>query len=126
MLSSNFRASVIVEICLASIITSSMNLGKLSRNCLVLKNVNISGNSAISSRNFLNEDEIFLGKENPVVYKRFYEMVINCEMEMQQYPFDNQSCAIGVTLFSLSIKVNRALWCKTKLLVGLRSKTKSH
>ena len=44
----------------------------------------------------VNEDEIFQGEENPIVYKRFYEMIINCEMELQQYPFDNQTCSIGV------------------------------
>ena len=75
-----------------------LNLFQLCKPNLVLQSLNkfILGNSVLSSRSLLNEDEIFLGKENPVVYKRFYEMVINCEMELQQYPFDNQTCSIGV------------------------------
>ena len=82
-----------------------LNLFQLCKPNLVLQSLNkfILGNSVLSSRSLLNEDEIFLGKENPVVYKRFYEMVINCEMELQQYPFDNQTCSIGVnfpTLFA--------------------------
>ena len=75
-----------------------LELVQLCKPNLVLQSLNkfILGNSVLSSRSLLNEDEIFLGKENPVVYKRFYEMVINCEMELQQYPFDNQTCSIGV------------------------------
>ena len=80
-----------------------LELVQLCKPNLVLQSLNkfILGNLVLSSRSLLNEDEIFLGKENPVVYKRFYEMVINCEMEMQQYPFDNQTCSIGVNFLKL-------------------------
>jgi hypothetical protein len=45
----------------------------------------------------LNNEEYFDGRSNPLVYQRYYEIVLNCEMELQQYPFDNQTCTIGVT-----------------------------
>ena len=81
---------------------------RLPRSLVLLYKL-ISGNSVLSSRSLLNEDEFFQGKDNTVVFKRFYEMVINCEMELQQYPFDNQTCSIGVN-FSVDFHPSLEYW----------------
>ena len=54
------------------------------------------GKPTLASKSFLREDEYFEGDENAIVYKRYYEMTLNCEMELQQFPFDNQTCFIAV------------------------------
>jgi hypothetical protein len=39
-----------------------------------------------------------------LVYTNYYEMIFNCEFELQKYPFDNQNVEIGVSIFVIIYK----------------------
>jgi hypothetical protein len=56
-----------------------------------------SGPSILSMPTEINEDEIYNGEINPFVYNRTYEMVLECNFELQNYPFDHQHCLINVS-----------------------------
>ena len=39
---------------------------------------------------------IFNGKENPILYERFYSLVFECEFSLHWYPFDTQDCYLDI------------------------------
>ena len=42
----------------------------------------------------LQEHEEYDGSENPLVFENSYELKLNCELELHNYPFDTQQCLI--------------------------------
>lgn len=54
------------------------------------------GNPTVNSPNELNANEMYDGAENPFVYKRIYTLDLNCEIELEDYPVDYQTCYISV------------------------------
>ncbi len=50
----------------------------------------------ISKQEEIYEDEIFQGDSNPFVYKRSYELDLECNFGIQNYPFDYEECFIEV------------------------------
>jgi hypothetical protein len=55
------------------------------------------GSPIMSLPSEINEDEIFDGLINPFFYNRTYEMILECNSELQNYPFDHQHCQINVS-----------------------------
>ena len=39
---------------------------------------------------------LFKGFENPVTYERFYNLKLECDYDLQFYPFDSQRCLIKI------------------------------
>lgn len=60
--------------------------------------VSRKGNPAPNSMTELYENEIFKGEENPLVYKRTYELELSCTFQLEKYPFDYQICYIDVSI----------------------------
>ena len=50
---------------------------------------------------------LYKGSENPLIYKRFYNIVFECEYLLQWYPFDYQVCLIKISPTSEQIKFTR-------------------
>jgi hypothetical protein len=44
----------------------------------------------------LNEFEEFEGNANPLVYENNYDLKLDCEFELRNFPFDSQKCYITV------------------------------
>jgi len=44
----------------------------------------------------LNENDIYVGSMNPLIFERIYELKLRCEFELHFYPFDIQKCHIQV------------------------------
>jgi hypothetical protein len=55
------------------------------------------GPPTLSLTTEVNEDETFSGEMNPFVYNRTYEMTLECNFDLQNYPFDFQHCQIIVS-----------------------------
>ncbi len=75
----------------------------------------------ISKQEEIYEDEIFQGDSNPFVYKRSYELDLECNFGIQNYPFDYEECFIEVrkgfpflSHFSISNLLNNPLTSKVK------------
>jgi hypothetical protein len=58
--------------------------------------INQTGNATTVLNSYLQEDEMFNGTENSLVYFRSYKMTLLCEFQQQYYPFDYQTCTIKV------------------------------
>ena len=53
---------------------------------------------------------IFSGKDNPFYYIRMYDLQLVCEFQLQNYPFDTQTCSLevrGSVSKSLSANIDR-------------------
>ena len=48
--------------------------------------------------NYVTNGEEFSGRENPLVFTRYYEKIFNCDFKLERYPFDSQVCYMQVTL----------------------------
>jgi hypothetical protein len=46
----------------------------------------------------LSEIESFQGNENPLIYKRTFELDLHCSFDLHWYPFDTQTCLIIVSI----------------------------
>ncbi len=55
------------------------------------------GPSILNSPEEIQDNEIFEGHDNPLVYNRTYELVLACNFKLEKYPFDYQSCFIDVS-----------------------------
>ena len=50
------------------------------------------GKHHASPINHLNNNHLYLGKENDIVLSRIFTTKFICEYELKQYPFDTQIC----------------------------------
>jgi hypothetical protein len=57
------------------------------------------GPSTFNSAEEIQENEIFDGDSNPLVYNRTYELELECNFKLEKYPFDYQSCFIDVSKY---------------------------
>ena len=53
-----------------------------------------NGSYTIVDSNFIDYDKTYIGEENPLVLKRFYNTIFDCKYDMAWYPFDNQKCSL--------------------------------
>jgi hypothetical protein len=44
----------------------------------------------------LTEDLSYDGDSNPLIYERVFELHLECEFDLQKFPFDTQRCPIMV------------------------------
>lgn len=56
----------------------------------------------IETNNQIAEDYLYLGSENPIIYKNTYELDFNCFYDLTNYPFDYQNCNIEVSCVYLT------------------------
>ena len=47
----------------------------------------------------LQENEVYDGEENPLVFSRIYALDLHCTFQLQDYPFDDQHCNTVVKFF---------------------------
>jgi hypothetical protein len=47
---------------------------------------------------YLQENIVYKGSENFLVYSRIYMMDLGCEFEQHSFPFDSQTCSIQVII----------------------------
>ena len=50
----------------------------------------------VNDENELNEDFIYSGKSNQLMYNRFFNLNLRCNLNFQRYPFDQQNCTVQV------------------------------
>jgi hypothetical protein len=64
------------------------------------------GPSTLNSPEEIQENESFEGDSNPLVYNRTYELELECNFQLEKYPFDYQRCSIDVStiLYLLYLK----------------------
>ena len=55
----------------------------------------------------INEETLFTGMENPLIYRNTYEMQFHCSFILYDYPFDVQHCKIVVYYMNLYLS---CLW----------------
>ena len=58
------------------------------------------GEATLNSQEEIQENEIFDGDVNPLVYNRTYELDLECNFKLEKYPFDYQSCFINVSIYT--------------------------
>ena len=58
--------------------------------------VNRRGAPEMAGRSSINEDYLFTGADNVLVYRINYDMTYNCVYVLEAYPFDTQKCQIEV------------------------------
>jgi hypothetical protein len=49
-------------------------------------------------RNKINENYLYEGSKNPIIYKNTYELDFHCYYDLSKYPFDYQDCNIEVRI----------------------------
>ncbi len=54
---------------------------------------------------YLQENIVYKGSENFLVYSRIYMMDLGCEFEQHSFPFDTQTCSIQVNIFKNTLLV---------------------
>jgi hypothetical protein len=59
------------------------------------------GQPRLSLNQYLQENEEFLGANNPLVYSRNYDLPLWCEFELHYFPFDHQQCYLTVSYLKL-------------------------
>jgi len=55
------------------------------------------GNSSTEINEYLQENEVFNGSSNAMLFSRTYKMALHCNFQHQNYPFDTQRCSIKVS-----------------------------
>lgn len=55
------------------------------------------GTSVPNPTEELFENELYRGMENPLIYKRTYDLDLQCQFQLRVYPFDSQTCFIDVS-----------------------------
>jgi hypothetical protein len=58
-----------------------------------------NGTGLQKTNEYLQENIVYKGSENYLVYSRTYKMDLGCEFEQQSYPFDSQTCSIEVSIY---------------------------
>ena len=66
-----------------------------------------NGIEEISDITSMENKLLYKGSENPIIYKRFYNIVFECEYLLHWYPFDYQLCLIEISPTSDQIKFTR-------------------
>lgn len=56
-------------------------------------------NPHLNGENELNKDFIYSGKLNRLMYNRYFNLNLRCNLKFKTYPFDQQNCAIWVSDF---------------------------
>ena len=56
------------------------------------------GNSSTEINEYLQENEVFDGSSNAMLFSRTYKMALHCNFQHQKYPFDTQRCSIKVSI----------------------------
>ena len=46
----------------------------------------------------LDENQIYEGKSNPLIYLRYFDLNVRCNFEFTYFPFDTQKCTVWVRL----------------------------
>jgi hypothetical protein len=55
------------------------------------------GKSSTETNEYLQENEVFDGSSNAMLFSRTYKMALHCSFQHQKYPFDTQRCSIKVS-----------------------------
>ena len=55
------------------------------------------GTATKRSLSHVHNEEIFSGKENPLIFARYYESTFSCDFKLARFPFDTQACEIPVS-----------------------------
>ena len=55
-----------------------------------------NGTGVQETDKYLQENMLYKGSENAVIYSRTYTMDLGCEFEQHSFPFDTQTCSIEV------------------------------
>ena len=56
-----------------------------------------------SNQSDFDENQIYDGKTNPLIYLRYFDLNARCGFEFTNFPFDRQRCTIWVRLYILII-----------------------
>ena len=67
--------------------------------------VNQRGPAKVESLSSVNENFLYQGSENILVYRIDYEMTYNCVFDLTAYPFDTQTCTIQVSWISRWLQI---------------------
>ena len=51
----------------------------------------------------LDENQIYEGKSNPLIYLRYFDLNVRCNFEFTYFPFDTQKCTVWVRLHFFTI-----------------------
>ena len=68
------------------------------------------GNSTLNSDEELQENMIFDGATNAMVFQCYYDLNLRCKYEFYDYPFDHQKCEILVSMATLVYVVHIAIF----------------
>ena len=73
------------------------------------KNVIISpiGKPSYSKIEDVDENMIFSGRENPLLYNRTYTKSFRCNFKLSLYPFDTQVCKIEMVIDQTYINLKK-------------------
>jgi hypothetical protein len=61
-----------------------------------------NGTGVQETDKYLQENMLYKGSENSVIYSRTYTMDLGCEFEQHSFPFDTQTCSIEVIFLIIS------------------------
>ena len=64
--------------------------------------VNRRGIPKLAALSSINEDYLFTGSDNVLVYRINYDMTYSCVYVLEAYPFDTQKCQIEVLFYFVS------------------------
>ncbi len=57
-----------------------------------------NGTGQQETNELLQENIVYKGSQNFLVYSRMYKMDLGCEFEQHSFPFDSQTCSIEVSI----------------------------
>ena len=59
----------------------------------------------------MDENAIYTGEDNPLLYNRTYTKSVRCDFKLALYPFDTQYCKIEMAIDSTFINLIKYMMC---------------
>ena len=81
------------------IFSNSLDLKYIENDGLASLTVKQKGNYVLNGLVETHKNRLFIGDENPLIYRNTYVMELSCEFSLYDYPFDRQYCKILVRQF---------------------------